>query len=660
MNNELANLQNWRYREDAEKIAWLGLNCAEQSANTLNRATLEEWRGIVDYLSNNHTRLKGVVIYSAQTNGFCFGANIHEFDMLTDNEACRALLGRVNDTLERFERLPIPTIALINGICLGGGLELALACKFRIAEPDAKMGFPEVKLGIFPGFGGTVRSTRLINPVEAMTLMLTGRTINARKARALGLVDKVSSASDLMRWQARKMLVSNRLPKRSKGWMNRLQALGFVRSRIADKMRVATSAKANPKHYPAPFALIDLWEKHGGNGKRMAYAESEAFTPLMIGSQSMGLRHLYKVSEQIKKAPKNRGKCIATKRVHVIGAGTMGGDIAAWCALNNLETSISDTDSGRLAAAIKRADKLFKKKCRAPDALQAARGRLIADKDWQHLQRCDLIIEAVVEKLEVKQEIFAKLEATAKADAILATNTSSIPLEDIANGMKKASRLVGIHFFNPVAQMQLVEIVQGAKTSLLSINSAHAFIKSIKKLPLIVKSQRGFLVNRVLIPYMLAALEEMGSGTSKEQIDHACKDFGMPMGPIELADVVGIDICLHVAMSLGMEADQHPSGAVLQEKIAAGNLGRKSGQGFYQWEGGKAKRSAYTPEGNGEELALKLLKPLFDECNKCLEEGIVGSENEIDAGVVFGTGFAPFHGGPMNYQRSLEDWRGRT
>ena len=655
MDKRLTELKNWNYFEDAEKIAWLRFDCAGQSANTLSRAALEEWRGIVEYLGENHTKLKGLVLYSGKRNGFCFGANIHEFDMLESVDNCRALLGRVNDTLDRFARLPIPKIALINGICLGGGLELALTCSARIAEPEAKLGFPEVKLGIFPGFGGTVRSTRLINPVEAMKLMLTGRTINARKARSLGLVDKVAGSVDLMRWQARKMLLKGALPKHKGGWMNKLQVIGLVRKRVADKMREATKSKANPKHYPAPFALIDLWEKHGGSSKRMAQAESEAFAPLMVGSQSRGLRHLYKVSEQVKKAPKNRGKTTAVKRVHVIGAGTMGGDIAAWCALNNLETSISDTDAGRLQAAIKRADKLFKKKSKSAQQLQALRSRLLADKDWQHLKRCDLIVEAVVEKLEVKQSIFKRLEAEAKSEAILASNTSSIPLEDIANNMKRPSRLVGIHFFNPVAQMQLVEIVKGSKTSLQAINSAHAFIKSIKKLPVIVKSKRGFLVNRVLIPYMIASLDKMCSGVSKEQIDAACKDFGMPMGPIELADVVGLDICLHVAQSLGMEADSSPSGKLLQEKIKAGQLGRKSGQGFYQWQQGKAVRSAdKITDAANEELALELLKPLFDECNKCLEEQIAGSENEIDAGVVFGTGFAPFHGGPMNYQRALE------
>ena len=654
MEKALTGLQNWHYAEDAEKIAWLGLDCAGQSANTLNRGTLEEWRNLVEYLSNNHNRLQGVVVYSRKASGFCFGANIYEFEQLRDSEACRALLGRVNDTLERFERLPIPTIALVNGICLGGGLELALACKARIAEAGAKLGFPEVKLGIYPGFGGTVRSTRLINPVEAMTMMLTGKTLNARKALAVGLVDKVVPIYDLMRWQARKVILSGKMPKRKLRPLNALQSLGFVRKQLANKMRQATRAKARPDHYPAPYALIDLWQKHGGNTRRMAQAESEAFSPLMIGSQSRGLRHVFKVSEELKKTPKNRGAKQAVARVHVIGAGTMGGDIAAWCAVNNLETSISDTDAGRLQAAIKRADKLFKKRCRGPGQLTAARSRLIADKDWQHLPRCDLIVEAVVEKLEVKQEIFTALEQHAKPEAVLATNTSSIPLEDIARSMKKPSRLVGIHFFNPVAQMQLIEIVRGAKTALGAINTAHSFVKAIKKLPLVVKSKRGFLVNRVLLPYMVAALDELASGTDKERIDAACKGFGMPMGPIELADVVGLDICLHVAQSLGLHSADNPGGKLLEAKITSGELGRKSAMGFYKWEEGKAQRSG-SSYGDDEELALKLIKPLFDECNLCLEEQIVESEAAIDAGVVFGTGFAPFHGGPMNYQLALEN-----
>jgi 3-hydroxyacyl-CoA dehydrogenase/enoyl-CoA hydratase/3-hydroxybutyryl-CoA epimerase len=336
----------------------------------------------------------------------------------------------------------------------------------------------------------------------------------------------------------------------------------------------------------------------------------------------------------------------------VIGAGTMGGDIAAWCVVQGMQASLQDLDEAQIGKALARAKNLFKRQLRTPLAIDTAVARLIADPSGKHIKQADVVIEAIVEKLDIKQSLFRKLEREVKPGAVLATNTSSLRLEDIAKSLADPGRLVGLHFFNPVAQLPLVEVVRGEGTREEEVRKACAFVTAINKLPLIVKSCPGFLVNRVLAPYMMEAVRRYQSGEPREKIDQAALKFGMPMGPLELMDMVGLDIANHV----GEELDLAPEGDnVLAALVKQGKLGKKTGEGFYVWEGGKPKREqAAYDQAELERLGRALVQPMLDEAERALDDRVVASADHVDAGVVFGTGFAPFRGGPLHYRRKQD------
>lgn len=589
--------------------------------------------------------LAGLVFASGKSGGFIAGADIKEFDGFDDAERLSDSLRQVHGMFDRIESLPYTTVALIDGFCLGGGLELALCFDARVATERAKLGFPEVKLGIFPGFGGTGRSVALSGGVQAMPAMLTGKNYNARAARRIGWVDQVVSTPDRMRWRAIKM-IQRGAPKRKLSLIQRAEKITPIRRFIVNKMRQQTQAKANPEHYPAPFALIDLYEEHGGNPKAMRQAEIDRFPPLMLSTAAASLRRVFFLSEEMKAGA---AKLDPMTRVHVIGAGVMGGDIAAWCAFSGYQVTLQDMTSDAVEGALKRAHKMFAKRLKKQPAINNAKARLIADPQGQGIAQADVIIEAVVERLDVKQRLFADLEAQAKSTAVLATNTSSIELEQIAEGMGDPSQLVGIHFFNPVAQLPLVEIVQSKHTDQAMVQKARSLVVAIRKFPLVVKSSPGFLVNRVLGPYMFGALKRLDEGGNTPELaaelDAAAVRFGMPMGPIELVDTVGLDVCAAVAKTLGLSDGE---GSHLAKLIDQGHLGRKTGKGFYTWTDGKLSRSL--PPGD---LALgrELIGPLVDTAQACVDEGIVESADLADAGVIMGTGFAPFLGGPLNARR---------
>ena len=338
------------------------------------------------------------------------------------------------------------------------------------------------------------------------------------------------------------------------------------------------------------------------------------------------------------------------EHVHVIGAGVMGGDIAAWCALRGIKVTVQDKTYAQIAPAIARAYQLFNKKLRQPRRIQAAMDRLVADPEGHGIARADVIIEAVFENLDVKRSTMQQIEAKAKKDAVIATNTSSIPLDDISQGMADPTRLVGIHFFNPVAKMELVEIVSSAKTSKLVTQCACAFVNQIGRLPLPVQSSPGFLVNRVLTPYLMECVQLLEEGYSGEEIDEAAKSFGMMIGPVELVDMVGMDVCLAVAENMV----SHFGGTVpikLREMVKAGKLGRKTGQGFYRYKNGKPIKQKIKSTKSANDMANRLVLRMVNEAVSCLREGVVADSDLLDAGMIFGTGFAPFRGGPINYAK---------
>lgn len=650
----IPDLKDWTLTVDFEGIAWAVIDREGESMNAMGRRPTEELARIVSAVEEAQAgEVKGLVLMSGKESSFIAGADINEFSGFDTEEKIKDVVQQTLDLLDRIERLPVPVVAAIHGYCLGGGLELALACDWRIAdrEEGTRLGFPEVKLGIFPGLNGTVRAIQAAGPVDAMTAMLTGKMLRPTAAKAMGLVDQLVPSRHTLKWAARKAVLQKR---RSAGapWWKKLMLKQPVRGMLAKQMRAKTAAKVREEHYPAPFRLIDLFERYGDDPVRMKRAETEMFAPLMASETSRNLRRVFKLSEMLKDAaPKNGFK---PRKVHVIGAGTMGADIAAWCVVSGMQASLQDLDAEQIKKGQARAKKLFKKRLRGKTAVDSAVARLIADPDGKHIKHADVIIEAIVEKLDVKQKLFADLETKAKEGAVLATNTSSLRLEDIAKELKDPGRLVGLHFFNPVAQLPLVEVVRGEGTRDEEVGKACRFVTAINKLPLIVKSCPGFLVNRVLAPYMMEAVRLYQEGQPREKIDQAALKFGMPMGPMELMDMVGLDICNKVGEELHLApAGEGASGNVLAALVKQGKLGAKTGEGFYVWEKGKPKRDEATyDDAELARLGRELIKPLLDEAERAEADKVVEDADHVDAGVIFGTGFAPFRGGPLHYRRT--------
>jgi 3-hydroxyacyl-CoA dehydrogenase/enoyl-CoA hydratase/3-hydroxybutyryl-CoA epimerase len=570
---------------------------------------------------------------------------------LKDSSDAEKLIRSGQTVFDRLENMQFPTVSLIHGFCLGGGLELALACRYRVAEDHrrTKLGLPEVKLGIHPGFGGTVRLPRLIGAPKAMELMLTGRTIDVRKAKKIGLIDYAVPSRHLKKMA--RLCIEKHLPERKPSLKLQLTNNMLVRPLIKKTLIRNVKRRVQKVHYPAPYAMIELWDTYAGNPQRMLAEEARSVSELITGTTAKNLVRVFLLMEKLKSM--GRGTDFHASHVHVIGAGIMGGDIAAWCALRGLNVTLQDREAKYIAPAMKRAYKLFKKHLRTPRLVQSAMDRLMPDVNGRTgLKRADVVIEAIFENIEAKQNLFREIEPIIKPDALLATNTSSIPLEDLNRSLSRPERLVGLHFFNPVAKMQLVEIVASAATGKDEINRAKAFTRQIDRLPLPVRSTPGFLVNRVLMPYLLEAVSMIEEGVSPAAIDRAAVDFGMPMGPILLADTVGLDICLHVAeiISKGLHITIPDR---LRQLVKEGRLGKKSGQGFYKYKKGKQVAPGKSSSRvSAEDLRDRLILRMVNEAVCCLNEGVVDDADLIDAGIIFGTGFAPFRGGPLNYRRT--------
>ena len=636
--------RHWQLNTVSDDYAELVIDVRDAPANTLSRAVMAELNAWLDELQAVPPR--GLVIRSGKPGGFIAGADVHEFTRIRDRDEALAVIRLGQSTFERIAALPFPTLALIRGHCLGGGLELAMACDYRIAvdDPATRLALPEVKLGIHPGFGGTVRAIDLAGSLKGLEVMLTGRSLSARQARRLGLVDE--ALPERVCANAIHHYMTARPARRSPPRGEALLRCAPLRPLVAAVVRRQTRRKANPAHYPAPFALIDLWRRHAGDARAMLTAEAESVATLITGETSRNLVRVFELQNRLKALGKQSD--FRPRHVHVVGAGTMGGDIAAWCALQGSTVTVEDANGQALASTVQRADRLFRRRLRDyPRRLTEAADRLLPDPHGHGRRRADVIIEAIFEDEAAKQALFAELERQVRPDTLLATNTSSIPLERIAAALQNGSRLVGLHFFNPVAKMPLVEVVHQADTPEPLLQQAMALCRRIDKLPLPVRSSPGFLVNRILMPYLLEAALLLEEGFRKEAIDLAATDSGMPVGPLELADVVGLDICLHVAEVLAGPMGL-PVPRLLRERVTAGKLGRKRGEGFYRWVKGRPQR-AHGRVQVDRHLQERLIGKLLDEARRCLDDGIVADADLVDAGVIFGTGFAPFRGGPLHY-----------
>lgn len=641
------HFKHWKLTTDIDNVLWLSIDREGENANSLSMEVLSELGEIVDDLEINAPA--GLVLQSGKPGSFIVGADVREFDSYDDAEMASDGIDQVHRLFNRIEALPFTKVVTIDGFCLGGGLELSLAFDYRIATnvEHTRLGFPEIKLGIYPGFGGSARSIQQAGASNAMQLMLSTRNLRPKAARAMGLVDELVGAHGSLRWAARRAIKQNRKSKQP-GQLTRLQNIAPVRSLLARMMRKQVAAKANPKHYPAPFELIDAWEKYGDDPQRMMAEESERVGKLITGRTSKSLRRVFFLMERLKGIGKQTD--IKVRRVHVIGAGVMGGDIAAWCVLQGLDVTLQDREMKYIEPALKRAKSLFSKKLRDRNKVAGAVSRLVPDVEGKGVAKADVIIEAIFEDVDAKRELFAGIEPRMKPDAVMATNTSAIPLADISSVLKQPKRLIGIHFFNPVAKMPLVEIVYDEKSDKEQVAKGAAFCSAINRFPLPVKSAPGFLVNRVLSGYMAKAMSmHLERDIPIEVLDKAATSFGMPMGPVELADTVGLDVCMKVVTMLGGEATKKEA-ALLQEKVDAGELGKKSGKGFYVWEKGKPKRADSDASQYAlEEITESLMQPYFEACESALADGIVEDEDVLDAGMIFGTGFAPFLGGPLHY-----------
>lgn len=638
--------KHWRLEKDQEGLSWLTIDRHGESTNTLGEEVISELNQLLEGIEKDLP--KGLVLQSGKSNGFIAGADIREFEHFERAEDVSQKVRDGHAVFARLENLKCPTVAAVSGFCLGGGLELALCCDYIIAEDrdDTRIGLPEVNLGIFPGLGGTVRLTERVGGLQGLQLMLTGRMLRAGAARGMGVIDQTVGPHANLHWAARKAVLQKRRSKGA-GLLGKLSNMGLIRPILASVMKRKTSEKARIEHYPAPFYLIDMWSKHRGNRSAMFEAEALGVGEMMVSKTAGNLRRVFNLMERLKATGKQDS--FEVKHVHVIGAGVMGGDIAAWCVVRGMQVTLQDRDLESITKAQGRAKKLFKRRLRKKPAIDAASARLIADVEGRGVRRADIVIEAIFEDAKVKQDLYKSIEHQLKPDAVLATNTSAIPLEILAEVLQQPSRLIGLHFFNPVAKMPLVEVVYGESTEQSTIDRGASFCSQISRFPLAVKSSPGFLVNRVLAPYLMEAMRCYSEGMDKALIDEAALSFGMPVGPVELADVVGLDVCIKVAETLS-SGDVEAERKLLQSMIDAGKLGKKTSQGFYAWKKGKAVKSAIKADpASLEKLSKRLMKPFLDECRSCSNDGIVEDDDLLDAGIIFGTGFAPFQGGPMNY-----------
>ncbi|MEK7737254.1 MAG: 3-hydroxyacyl-CoA dehydrogenase NAD-binding domain-containing protein, partial [Pseudomonadota bacterium] len=490
-------------------VAWATLDKQGSSTNTLSAEVMAEFGWLLDALEREPP--KGLIFRSGKSAGFIAGADIEEFTKVDSAAAARALVQRGWDAYNRLAAASYPTLALVRGHCMGGGLELALACRYRIVvdEPGAKLALPEVMLGIVPGWGGMLRLPRIVGPAAAFDMLLTGKNIDAKRAKRMGLADECVPPRVME--NAARMLVVSAQPRRALPFLQQLLN-GPLKAIVAAQARKQVARRARPEHYPAPYAILDMWQHYGGNALAVPADKATSLDAIFRSATTKNLVRVFFLQERLKAFGKSDGSVVAPRHIHVVGAGVMGGDIAAWCALRGMTVTLQDQTIERIAPAIARAAKLFEKKLRDQKAARFVLDRIIPDPQGNGVRQADVVIEAIFENLDAKRQLFAAIEAQAKPDAILASNTSSLKLADIAIALKNPCRLVGIHFFNPVALMPLVEVVAGAATDPAVAARAAAFVRQIDKLPLPVKDAPGFLVNAVLAPYLHEAMRCVDEG----------------------------------------------------------------------------------------------------------------------------------------------------
>ncbi len=664
VSNTTLQRESPRLELDANGIAWITFDDAGSSVNVLSAATMGELDRIADSLWNQ--RPAGLVLISAKPGVFLAGADIYELAAIRDAQHAYELSRAGQQVFNKIEELGVPTVAAIDGACLGGGLELALVCRWRVAtdDPRTRLGFPETQLGIIPGWGGTQRLPRVIGMRRALELIAPGKMIDATQALRLGLVDDVAPPV-VLRERALAWALGKLTRRRRKLFILNLWP---VKALVGDLARRETRKRTRGL-YPAPLQAIEAVQSGLGGDMHRAGLEREArlFSELAATETVRNLTRVFFLREKYSKlvAPVGSGSVSTAKspvigKVGVIGAGVMGAGIAHWCGARGLTVRLKEVSPELAAAGMKRIAQVYAEGVQRGKltALEAAHGlaRVHPTTDDSGFGNCDLIVEAVREKLEVKKAVYGQLKAVVKRGAIMASNTSAIPIDELARAWGRPERFVGLHFFNPVHRMPLVEVVRGEKTSDETLVAAVGFVKQLKKIPVIVKGTPGFLVNRLLMPYLNEAGRLFEEGVAVETIDNAMLEYGMPMGPLRLLDEIGIDVAFEVGSELAAAyQDRMRMAGILGKLHAAGFKGRKGGAGFYVFAKGKSKPNPKLREWAGEsaltmssdKLQERLLVVMFQEARRCLDEGVVESADDIDAAMIFGTGFPPFRGGLM-------------
>lgn len=637
----MTELTHWSLDIDPSHIATLSLNVAQRSVNILSRAVLDECAEMLTIIENQ-SELKGLILCSAKQGSFVYGADITEFEALASEQDVCELIDHAHSCMNRFEQLGVPTVCCIDGMALGGGLELALSCQYLVAtdSPKTAFGFPEITLGLMPGFGGTGRIVRRLSLEMSLEMVLGGKPVSVHQAFQAGLVDQLADTAEEMASCARTIINS---PPEQKTQQE--DDVAGVITAASDKYLRGKDERSQP----AFFAIIAHYQMAEGNPDRLVAQEREVFPGLMLGQPGRHLRRIFNISEKTRKSVRGQS---GIRHVHVIGAGTMGGDIAAIAALRGFDVTLTDMNADAINAALRQAEALFERRLHDEAQRQAAGDRLVADPDGSGVSTADIIIEAVAERLDIKKAVFADIEQNAKADAVLATNTSSIMIEDIATCLNQPHRLIGLHFFNPVPVLPLIEVISGAESDENALKMAMLFSGQLGKMPVAVRSVKGFLVNRALLPYIFGAIEMMENGEDPDRIDEAMVRFGMPMGPIELADQIGLDVCADVGAVLGITEQVD---AALTAHIDAGHKGRKTNQGFYHWQDRKAVRPRHAYDADEmDRLAETLLMPLIDQCRSAVAEQIVASADDADLGCILGIGFPRYKGGPLGWAEAQE------
>ena len=615
------------------RVARLSLDYDGRSANILSTAMIDELSSACAQLESE-TGLGLVILQSAKPSGFVFGADITEFETLTTEDEVRHLQEQAMKMLDRLAHLPIISVAFLHGPALGGGLELALACDYRLVSSEGRLmlGFPEVNLGLMPGFAGTARASRLLGAETSLSLCETGKPIiKADKAVALGLADEA--------------IAKNKLDEKAYQWAKKGKRQ-FEAHKPMDvqslPLRLATIKEQSPPNsIPHIEALYTHFEMAAGDYESLITGELRHFPKMMAHPVSNALRHVFAITDKVKKQAKGASKIA---HIYVIGAGAMGGDIATLLAFRGKHVTLFDVNQEALLAARAKADAYFDRKL-SPEDSEAAKTRLVLGDHATDLSQFDLIIEAVPEKMALKQAIWADIEPKVRDDCILATNTSALDLDEIATALSQPERLVGLHFFNPATVMPLVEIIHRATYKTEMFDELMKLTIMIGKMPILVRNSPGFIVNRALLPYIYEALHQMIKGEQPDEIDQAFIAYGMPMGPIELADQIGLDVCLDAGQPIGMADEVR---ALLQDKIAKGELGRKSKRGFYEWEDKKAIRPrASIDAAKSHQLQMAILAPLVKACQEAVANGDVIDSDFVDAALIFGMGFPRHRGGPL-------------